>query len=82
MSKKNRNKNNRNGHKKNAVKILKRTNKLCPDCGESNLLITERSELREGVKYSDKYYECLICEYIEIIKDKHNKKRPEIIEEE
>jgi uncharacterized protein with PIN domain len=54
----------------------KRLGKKCPLC-EGILEIVTRSENKQGVLYSEKYIECLECDYKEKIKNNHNGKEKE-----
>lgn len=57
-----------------AIKILRKLDKECPDCGEHALIITIMKKENDGVVYSEKIIYCLICEYSVPFKKKNEKR--------
>ncbi|GIU69810.1 MAG: hypothetical protein KatS3mg002_1046 [Candidatus Woesearchaeota archaeon] len=55
-------------------KIIKRLNRVCPDCKSKNYYLIEISEEKDGIVFSNKYHKCMDCYYKETIKDKRKNK--------
>jgi len=55
-------------------KIRKRTDKTCPECGEGFLYIITYEQDKNGILYSQEYYECLECRYKYEKKNKNHHK--------
>ncbi len=60
-----------------AKHIIKRLSKPCPECGCKKLAVSEYKRDCNGVVFYDRFEECLICGYMEQIKDKRDMKRME-----